>query len=141
MSAWWRRARTPGLRSLAWTAAAAAAFGCGGDETSGPGEPQPVPGTLRVEISSPVAVGGAVLSVTGGPLGSPGYGSGVTGYHDLSEGVLRAVVVAPSLAGEVLTFFVPDVGEIARYSVTVEQAADMSNEPVSPSSLTASVRR
>ena len=49
--------------------AGALILGCGGDDTTGPSEPQP--GELRVEIAGSTPIGGVVLTVTGTGITAP----------------------------------------------------------------------
>jgi len=120
-------------------AAGALILGCGGDDTTGPPQPQPQPGELRVTLSSGTPVGAVVLTVTGSGLTSPVASGGALLYHDLSGGTLRAVVTGSSLSGEVMRFTVPDVGQVAGYRVSVEQAAGITNQPLAASGVTLSV--
>ena len=129
---------------LAGLAAAALIAGCSSDAT-GPApqpQPQPEPGQLRVTVVPTAGSAGAVvLHVTGPSISSPTASGGTDVYNDLTDGVLKAVVVGTSLAGEVLRFSVPDVRDASSYSVTVQQAAGNDNEPLAASGVTAEVVR
>ena len=74
-------------------------------------------------MTSPVASGGAQL------------------YYDLSVGTLRAVVVGSSLSGAILRFTVPDVKQAATYLATVQEAANLANEPLAAAGISVSVVR
>lgn len=128
-----------GRGALLCLASAALILGCGGDSTGPPPEPQPQPGQLQVTLSSGTAVGAVVLTVTGGTLSAPAAAAGATMYHDLSGNTLRAVVAGSSLSGTILRFSVPDVRQVASYTVSVEQAAGTTNQPVSPGGITVAV--
>jgi len=110
--------------------AGALILGCGGDDTTGPPEPQPQPGELRVTVVSGTSVGGVVLTVTGPSITSPAASEGNQLYHDLSDGTLHAVVTGAPISGEIMTFTVPDVRQVAGYQVSVQEAARTSNQPL-----------
>ena len=122
-------------------AAGALILGCGGDDTTGPPEPQPQPGELRVLVASGTPVGGVVLTVTGSGITSPVASGGARLYYDLSGGTLNAVVTGASLSGEILRFTVPDVAQAAGYQVSVQEAAGTSNQTLAPTGVTLSVVR
>jgi hypothetical protein len=113
--------------------------GCGGDDPTGP--PQPQPGELRVVLASDAPVGGVVLTVTGPGITSPTASSGVQLYHDLSGETLHAVVIGASLSGEILRFRVPDVAQVAGYQVSLQEAAGTSNQSPAPSAVQLTVVR
>ena len=108
--------------------AGALILGCGGDDTTGPPEPQPQPGELRVTLVSGAGVGGVVLTVTGPSITSPAASGGNQLYHDLSDGTLHAVVTGVPISGEIMRFTVPDVRQVAGYQVSVQEAAGTSNQ-------------
>ena len=117
-------------RSLLLVAVAGAiVLGCGGEDATGPAQPQPQPGQLQVTLSGGVPAGGLVLTVTGEEISAPAALSGGTLYYDLSASELRAVVVASSLTGPVLRFSVPDVREAGQYQASLQQVAGTDNEP------------
>lgn len=120
-------------------AASALILGCGGDSTTGPPEPQPQPGVLKVTIASGTPVGGVVLTVTGSGITSPAASAGARLYHDLSGSTLHAVVVGSSLSGEIMRFTVSDVRQVAGYQVSVQQASGLANQSLSTSGVTLSV--
>lgn len=121
--------------------AGALILGCGGDDTTGPPEPQPQPGELRVTVASGTPVGGVVLTVTGSGITSPAASAGARLYYDLSGGTLNAVVTGASLSGEILRFSVPDVKQVAGYQVSVDQAAGTTNQPLAPGTIEVAVVR
>jgi hypothetical protein len=123
------------------TAAAALILGCGGDGPTTPLQPQPEPGVLQVTLSSGTAVGAVVLSVSGAGMTSPVASGGAQLYYDLSVGTLRAVVVGSSLSGAILRFTVPDVKQAATYLATVQEAANLANEPLAAAGISVSVVR
>lgn len=114
-------------------------LGCGSDDTTGPPQPQPQPGELRVLVASGTPVGAVVLTVTGIGITSPAISGGARLYSDLSGSTLRAVVTGASLSGEILRFSVPDVRQVAGYQVSVQQAAGTANQPLAASGVTLSV--
>jgi len=122
-------------------AAGALILGCGGDDTTGPPEPQPQPGELRVLVASGTPVGGVVLTVTGSGITSPVASGGARLYYDLSGGTLNAVVTGASLSGEILRITVLDVAQVAGYQVSVHEAAGTSNQTLAPTGVTLSVVR
>ena len=122
-------------------AAGALILGCGGDDTTGPPEPQPQPGELRVLVASGTPVGGVVLTVTGSGITSPVASGGARLYYDLSGGTLNAVVAGASLSGEILRITVLDVAQVAGYQVSVHEAAGTSNQTLAPTGVTLSVVR
>ena len=121
--------------------AGALILGCGGDDTTGPPEPQPQPGELRVVLASGTPVGGVVLTVTGAGITSPAASGGNRLYHDLSSGTLHAVVTGTPLSGEIMRFTVPDVRQVADYLVSVQEAAGTSNQSLASSGVQLSVVR
>lgn len=123
------------------TIAAALILGCGGDAPTTPLQPQPEPGELSVTLSSDVAVGGLMLTVTGAAMTSPAATGGAQLYYDLSGGDLQAVVVGSSLSGAILRFTVPDVRQAATYQATVQEAASPANEPLATAGVSLSVVR
>lgn len=133
---------TPGMRlTLVSLAAGALILGCGGDDATGPPQPQPQAGELRVLVASATPVGAVVLTVTGTGITSPAISGGARLYYDLSGGTLSAVVTGASLSGEIMRFKVPDVRQVAGYEVRVQQAAGTSNQSLAASGVTASVVR
>jgi len=121
--------------------AGALILGCGGDDTTGPLEPQPQPGELRVMVASGTPVGGVVFTVTGSGITSPAASGGARLYYDLSGGTLNAVVTGASLSAEILRFSVPDVKQVAGYQVSVDQAAGTTNQPIAPGTIEVAVVR
>jgi hypothetical protein len=113
-------------------------LGCG-DDTTGPPEPQPQPGELRVTVASGTAVGAVVITVTGAGITSPAASGGARLYYDLSVVKLSAVVVGPSLSGEIMRFSVPDVRQVAGYRVSLEEAAGTTNQPLATAGISVSV--
>ncbi len=114
-------------------------LGCGGDDSTGPPQQLPEPGQLRVTLSGSSSVGAVVLTVTGSGITSPVASGGVSLYHDLSGGTLRAAVVGASLSGEVLRFTVPDVRQVASYQVSLQQAAGNDSQPMALGDISAEV--
>ena len=110
--------------------AGALILGCGGDDPTGPPEPQPQPGELRVTLVSGTHVGGVVLTVTGPSITAPTAANGNQLYHDLSDGTLHAVVTGAAISGEIMRFTAPDVRQVADYQVSVQEAAGTSNQPL-----------
>ncbi len=106
--------------------AGALILGCGGDNPTDP----PEPGELRVTVASGTPVGAVVLTVTGPSITSPAAAAGNLLYHDLSDGTLHAVVTGAAISGEIMRFAVPDVGQVAGYQVSVQEAAGTSNQPL-----------
>jgi hypothetical protein len=129
------------MRTCAILAAVAGLLilGCGGDDTTGPPEPQPQPGVLNVSVNSGTPVGGVVFTVTGSGITSPAASAGARLYHDLSGNTLHAVVVGSSLSGEIMRFTVPDVRQMAGYQVSVQQASGTANQSLAASGVTLSV--
>lgn len=111
-------------------------LGCGGDDATGPSQPQPQPGELRVEIASGVPVGAVVLTVTGTGIAAPAAAGGLQLYHDLSGSALNAVVVGTSLSGTILRFSVPDVRQVAGYQVSLQQASGTDNQALATNGIT-----
>ncbi len=119
--------------------AGALILGCGGDDTTGPPEPQPQPGELRVEIAGSTPIGGIVLTVTGTGITAPAAPSGLQLYHDLSGNTLHAVVVGSSLSGTIMRFTVPDVRQVAGYQVSVQEASGTANQTLTASGVTLTI--
>jgi hypothetical protein len=114
-------------------------LGCGGDDSTGPPQPQPEPGELRVTVSGSSAMGGIVLTVTGAGIAAPVATGGADLWYDLSGTTLSATVVGASLSGEILRFSVPDTRDLADYQVGIQQVAGTSNQSLSPGAFSASV--
>jgi len=112
-------------------------LGCGGDDTTGPPEPQP--GELRVEIAGSTPIGGIVLTVTGTGITAPAASSGLQLYHDMSGNTLHAVVVGSSLSGTIMRFTVPDVRQVAGYQVSVQEASGTANQTLTASGVTLTI--
>ena len=110
--------------------AGALILGCGGDDTTGPPEPQPEPGELRVTVVSGTGIGGVVLTVTGSRITAPAASGGGSLYYDLADSTLHAVVTGAPISGEIMRFTVPDVRQVAGYQVSVQEAATTSNQPL-----------
>ena len=119
--------------------AGALILGCGGDDPTGPPEPQPQPGELRVTLVSGAGVGGVVLTVTGTGITAPAASSGLQLYHDLSGSTLHAVVVGSSLSGTIMRFTVPDVRQVAGYQVSVQEASGTANQTLTASGVTLTI--
>jgi hypothetical protein len=114
-------------------------LGCGGDDSTGPPQQLPEPGQLLVTLSGGSSVGAVVLTVTGSGITSPVASGGVSLYHDLSGGTLRAAVIGTSLSGEVLRITVPDVRQVASYQVSLQQTAGNDNQPMAAGGISAEV--
>ncbi|MGB5301711.1 MAG: hypothetical protein WBO43_03000 [Gemmatimonadota bacterium] len=133
---------TRALRGVLFSLAVGSLFvGCGGDDPTGPPEPQPQPGELTVALASGTPVGGVVLTVTGPAITSPAASGGAQLYYDQSGGVLTAVVTGTSLSGEILRFTVPDVAQVAGYEVSLQEVAGTSNQSLASSGVQLSVVR
>jgi hypothetical protein len=125
--------------ALTAVAATLLIFGCGGDDPSGPPEQLPEPGELRVSLIGNPAAGAVVLTVTGPGIGSPAPAGSASLYHDLSGNTLHAVIVGSSLSGEIVSFAVPDVRQVAGYQVALQQVAGTDNQTLDVASYSASV--
>lgn len=119
-------------------AASALLLGCG-DEATGPAQPQPQPGELRVEIASGTPVGSVVLTVTGTGITAPTASGGAALYHELSGSALNAVVVGSSLSGTILRFSVPDVRQVSGYQVSLQQASGTANQALAAGAITLAI--
>ena len=135
-----RMRRTRAFRVALYSLAVSAlVVGCGGDGPTGPPEPQPQPGELKVAVASGTTIGGVVLTVTGPGISSPAASGSARLYHEQSGGVLHAVVIGASLSGEILRFTVPDVAQVAGYQVSLQEATGTSNQFLSPAGVQLSV--
>ncbi len=83
----------------------------------------PRPGWLLVRLVSPNADdGGVIFTVTGGPIDS--VRSAFPDCYSAERGATWRVLVAGApVAGVMAEIWVPDVGAVASYTGTVEQAA------------------
>ena len=113
-------------------------LGCG-DDSTGPPQPQPVPGELAVTVSGGSVFAGIFVTVTGAGITAPAASGGASLYYDVSGTTLSATVVGSTLSGEVLRFSVPDVGDASDYVVAIQQVAGTSNQPLSPTAYSATV--
>lgn len=114
-------------RALISLALVALAAGCGGGGGDGGG---PTPGVLILTLNTPNTGDGALLfRVNGGPVDSiAGSAMVLDGSYNIFPGNLTRVVVAgPITDGVLVGLFVPDVGVVANYVVTMEQVAANSN--------------
>jgi hypothetical protein len=98
---------------------------CGDGSPSEPAPAPPIPGWLKVRMTSPQQDDGGILfALSGGPIESVR-----TSYPELltSEGALppkRVLVVGDLTSGSVVAeILVPDVRKVADYRATVEQVA------------------
>jgi hypothetical protein len=108
-------------RALISLALVGLAAGCGG--SSGPSGP--TPGVLTLTLSTPNTGDGAVLfRVTGGTVDSvAGAPMVADGSYNTVGTTTRIVVAGPITGGVIAHLFVPDVGKVSTYVVTVEQVA------------------
>lgn len=99
------------------------AAGCGG------GGSGPTPGALTLTLNTPNTGDGAVLfRVNGGPVDSvAGAPMVLDGSYNTVANQTRIVVAGPITDGIIAHLFVPDVGSVANYVVTMEQVAANSN--------------
>lgn len=105
-----------------------------GDRSEAPAalEEGPVPGTLTVVLSTPHADdGGLLLDLQGLELSELRPVDASTRLFirpgDEVDGRVRVALVGSSLTGPVLSFRVPDVGSVDRYSARLLDVADDSN--------------
>lgn len=96
---------------------------CGDGDGGGPTEPEPVPGTLQLHFTTPyVDDRGLLLRLTGPGIEAvtaPGLQLWETG----TSTERRVLLAGPVANGAVLRFDVPDVEDVSRYAVTLEQVA------------------
>ena len=110
------------LRILGLTALVALVANCGG---GGGGGNDPVPGLLTLTLNTPNADDGALLfRVTGGVVDSV-YATGMIqdGSYTVQPTYTRIVVAGNIVDGAVAQIKVADVGDVASYSVIMEQVA------------------
>lgn len=107
-------------------AALAAGWGCSDD---GPTEPKAVPGSLRLQLTTPYADDGAIMVEIRGPdidqLAAAN--SAHLMYSRASGSVVRVVVVGDLRSTGLLEFHVPDVRAIGDYTAQVIEVADRAN--------------
>ena len=103
-------------------------LGCGGGEDGPPTpvEPEPVPGVLKVRLSTSGPAGAAFkLTVTGASITDPGPAQSI-GYQvfvNQTGNQLVAVVAGQLGGGDVLEFSVPDVNRVGEYQATLDEVA------------------
>ncbi len=112
-------------RALISLALIGLAAGCGG----GGGGGGATPGVLTLTLNTPNTGDGAVLfRVNGGPVDSvAGAPMVLDGSYNTVGNLTRIVVAGPITDGIIAHLFVPDVGSVANYVVTMEQVAANSN--------------
>ena len=113
-------------RALISLALVGLAAGCGG----GSGPSGPTPGVLTLTLNTPNTGDGALLfRVTGGVVDSiAGSAMVLDGSYNTFPGNLTRVVVAgPITDGVIAHLYVPDVGKVSSYVVTMEQVTANSN--------------
>lgn len=102
---------------------------CGDDDNGSTGPPDPVPGTLTLSLDTTYGDDGAVLLRLEGPdmtqVGLAAAGLYLRFLEDQTG--VTAVFVGDVSAGDLLTFHVPDVNQLASYGATMLEAADRSN--------------
>ena len=108
------------LRSLALLALVGLVANCGGGDGGGP-----VEGVLQLTLNTPNTGDGAILfRVNGGPIDSiAGSAMVEDGSYNVVGNQTRVVIAGPITDGALAYLFVPDVGDVASYAVTVEQAS------------------
>ena len=111
---------------------------CGGDDGSGP--PQPQPGQLTVSVSSASTGGAFNLIVTGSSISNPAAAVGSHQLYTFASGdTLNAAVIGNVSSGDLLSFNVPDVNQASSYRATLLEVAGTDNALLSNSSFTLSV--
>ena len=112
-------------RALSSLALVGIAAGCGG----GGGDSGPTAGALTLTLNTPNAGDGAVLfRVNGGPVDSvAGAPMVADGSYNTNGNQTRIVVAGPITDGIIAHLYVPDVGAVGNYVVTMEQVAANSN--------------
>ena len=100
---------------------------CGG-EGSGPSAAPP-PGLLELSLVTPNPDDCALLlEVTGGPVSHVLPLGGLLSYQAARvPGVTRIALIGPLASGPVARLRVPDIGQAARYAVTVVSVADQAS--------------
>jgi len=113
------------LTRMASLALAALLVSCGSHSPTGP-----QPGTLQVKLQDPNSGDGAILLTLSGPTPVTGVaaGAGDTLWTtDFSSTVSHVLITGNIANGTVLTFHVPDVGQVQQYLATVNQVASGSD--------------
>jgi hypothetical protein len=126
------------IRILALGALALTLAGCGSSDGGGA---HPVPGFLNLTLNTPNSNDGALLfKVQGGTIDSAVAGLMVqSGSYVINPTFTRIVVAGDLTDGLVAKVHVPDVGNAADYTVTIEQAAartTFAQQPLSGYSVT-----
>ncbi len=108
------------LRSLALLALVGFVANCGGGDGGGP-----VDGVLILTLNTPNTADGAIMfRVNGGPVDSvSGSAMVADGSYNTVGTQTRIVAAGPITDGALAFLYVPDVGDVANYLVTVEQVA------------------
>lgn len=108
------------LKRASAVAAALLVLGCGSD-----GPSAPVPGPLRVVLTSPNTGDGAVMFQVIGVVDSAIVPAGVSVYQSTpGSNVIRAIATGTlSTGSNLLTLYVPDVGTASNYTTQVLQVA------------------
>lgn len=109
-------------------AALAAGSGCGDD---GPTEPNAVPGTLQLRLTTPYADDGAIMLEIRGPEIDrlAAVNSAHLMYSRATSGsAVRVVIVGDIRSTGLLEFQVPDVRAVGDYSTQLIEVADRTNE-------------
>ena len=111
------------LRSLALLALVGLVANCGGGGGGGGGGP--VDGVLILTLNTPNTADGAILfRVNGGTVDSvSGSAMIADGSYNTVGTQTRIVAAGPITDGALAYLYVPDVGDVTNYTVTVEQVA------------------
>jgi hypothetical protein len=113
-------------RLAALLVAGALLSSCGGS-----GEPSgPTSGVLSLTLNTPNSGDGAILfRINGGQVDSIAGSAMVANgsYNTFTGNVTRVVIAGPITDGAIAYLFVPDVGKVANYTVTIEQVVADSN--------------
>jgi hypothetical protein len=109
------------LRIFGLLALLGTAMGCGG----GGGGKDPEPGLLTLTLNTPNADDGALLfKVVGGEVDSVVGGAMIQdGSYTIQPSFTRIVVAGNIVDGVVARVAVPDINDVASYSVVMEQVA------------------
>ncbi len=123
-------------RLLAGLALLALACGDSGQNPSGAGD-------LVVSYAGNGQAGAMALTISGGPVESvTAIGSQIVSSKSTYPTTTRVVILGETTNGDLLRLQVPDVSQVAKYSVHVDQVADKSTFAlVDPAGHTFSVHR
>lgn len=130
------------LLALGVVAVTVGGMGCSDSPSSIQPRSEPQPGSASIAVTAnPDGATGLVLRIAGGAVDDVRASGETIVYWEPDTSGAHAVVVLPgSASGGIASVQLPDIQALGRYSVTVVEAADGWNEPISTGSVSIELR-